>query len=99
MVGKHPIADPRRLRQICSMSTILSAVIVAGEHGGDIVHQLLFVLVVGVCLGLFYYLVNAAPFIPDIFKKVLCWIIILVGVLFLVNVLLGLVGHPFIASW
>jgi hypothetical protein len=81
------------------MKSILSAVIVAGERGGDIVHQLLYVLVVGIVLGLFYYLVQAAPFIPAIFKQVLCWIIILVGVLFLVNVLLGLVGHPFIASW
>jgi uncharacterized membrane protein YjjP (DUF1212 family) len=64
--------------------------------GGDLIHTLLFLVVVGIVLGIIYYLVTIAPFLPDIFKKVLGWLIILFGALILINVLLGLVGHPIV---
>jgi hypothetical protein len=74
-----------------------AAVVIAGGSGG-LIHSLLVLIIVGVVLGLFYYLVTIAPFIPAAFKQILTWLIILFGVLILVNVLLGLIGHPFI-SW
>ena len=76
------------------MNTIISTAILVG--GGDLIHDLIFLLVVGICLGLLYYLVTVAPFINDMFKKILCFIVILVGVLILINVLLGMVGHPLV---
>lgn len=81
------------------MNIILATLVVAGGSGGDLIHGLLYLLVIGIVLGLFYYLITIAPFIPAVFKQVLCWVIILIGVLLLVNFLLGLVGHPFIAGW
>jgi hypothetical protein len=78
------------------MNTIIAAALIIG--GGDLIHQLIFLLVVGICLGLLYYLVTVAPFINEMFKKILGFIIILVGVLILINVLLGMVGHPLITT-
>ena len=67
-------------------------------NGNDAVHALLFLVIVGIVLGIIYYLVTIAPFLPDIFKRVLTWLIILFGALILINVLLGLVGHPLITT-
>ena len=77
------------------MNTLLSVVVFAG--GGDLIHALLFLVIIGIVLGIIYYLVTIAPFLPAIFKQVLGWLIILVGAIILINFLLSLVGHPIIA--
>lgn len=74
----------------------MNFLMLAAVSGGDAIKQLLYVLVVGIVLGILWYLVGIAPFVPDLFKKVLQWLIILVGALFLINVLLSLIGHPLI---
>lgn len=74
----------------------LAAVVIGG---GDLVHQLLFLVIVGIVLGIIYWLVTIAPFIPEVFKKVLGWLIMLFGALILINVLLGMVGHPIVTGW
>lgn len=79
--------------QALTMKSIIGAVVIAGG-GGDAIHLLLFLLIVGIVLGIVYYLINLAPFLPPIFKQVLLWLIILFGALILINTLLSLVGHP-----
>lgn len=77
------------------MSHILSAVVSSGNLNGAL-HDLLVLVVVGIVLGIIYYLVSIAPFIIGIFKTVLLWLIIGFGALILINFLLSLVGHPII---
>jgi hypothetical protein len=79
------------------MNPILAATAIfsgGGDGGGDAVHQLLYLVVIGIVLGIIYYLVQIAPFLPALFKTILGWLIILFGAIILINVLLGLVGHP-----
>jgi len=84
------------------MNKLLAAVLFTssgGGGGGDIIHSLLYLVIIGIVLGIIYYLVTVAPFLPDIFKKILGWLIIACGALILINFLLGLVGHPIIQNW
>ena len=76
---------------------MLADAIVFAGGGNGLIHMLLFLIVVGIVLGIIYYLVNAAPFLPVLFKQVLGWLIIAVGALILINCLLGMVGHPIVA--
>lgn len=77
------------------MNTMLSAVLFASNNGGgDLIHGLLYLVIIGVVLGIIYWLINAAPFLPEIFKKVLGWLIIVIGALIIINFLLSIVGHP-----
>jgi len=64
------------------------------SNGSGAIRALIYLVVVGVIFGLVYYLVQIAPFIPAVFKRVLLWLIVGVGILFLINFLLGLFGHP-----
>lgn len=50
---------------------------------------LLTILILGVVLGLVLYLVDTAPFIAEPFKSVLHWLIIAVGVIYIIGLLLG----------
>lgn len=72
----------------------LSAIVLTSGAGGDLIHGLLYLIIIGVVLGIIYWLVNAAPFIPELFKKVIGYVVIVIGALILINFLLGLVGHP-----
>lgn len=74
----------------------MNSIILAAIDGTFAIKQLLVLIVVGIILGLLHYLVGLAPFIPAIFKTILQWLIILVGVLVLINFLLALIGHPLI---
>jgi hypothetical protein len=77
------------------MNQILAdTAIISSGNSGDIVHELLYLVVIGIVLGIIYYLVTVAPFLPDLFKKVLGWVIIVVGAIVLINFLLGITGHP-----
>jgi hypothetical protein len=79
------------------MNHLLSAAVFVSGGSDGLIHSLLVLIIVGVVLGLLYYLVQIAPFIPAIFKQILGWLIILFGVLILINVLLGLIGHPLVS--
>ena len=68
--------------------------IISSGNSGDLIHQLLFLIVIGIVLGIIYWCVQQAPFMNDLFKKVLGYVIIVVGVIVLINFLLGIVGHP-----
>jgi hypothetical protein len=68
--------------------------IISNGNGGDILRQLLFLVIVGVILGIIWYCVSIAPFLNDLFKKVLGYVIMLVGAIILINFLLSLVGKP-----
>jgi hypothetical protein len=84
------------------MSTIISTVVLFGSHddgtsavgGGGIIRSLLFLIVVGIILGVILWLVDAAPFIPAIFKEVIKWVIYVTAAVILINFLLSIVGHP-----
>jgi len=76
---------------------LLSAVVLSGGGGGDFIHAILVLIVVGVILGALLWLVSIAPFIPDLFKKVITWVIYFCAFIIAVNFLLGLVGKNFIA--
>jgi hypothetical protein len=82
------------------MNNMLATVVIAGSSGSsngvDFIHSLLVLVIIGIVLGIIYYLVNAAPFIPALFKQVLGWLIILVGALVLINVLLSIIGYPLV---
>lgn len=75
------------------MNSILSEIMVAGDHS-DIIHGILFLVVVGIVLGIIIWLVGIAPFIPAIFKQIITWLCYGAGALILINFLLGIVGHP-----
>ena len=74
----------------------LSVVVLSGStgSGGGLIQGLLYLLVIGVVLGIIYWLINAAPFLPAIFKTVLGYIIIFIGAIIVINFLLSIVGHP-----
>jgi hypothetical protein len=76
------------------MLTMLSTFIIS--NGSGAIRALIYLVVVGVVFGLVFYLVKIAPFIPAGFKRVLLWFIIVCGILFLINFVLGLFGHPLI---
>jgi hypothetical protein len=48
--------------------------------------SLLGLIIVGVVLGIIYWLVGAIPFIPPMFKQVLQWIVILFAALILIGI-------------
>jgi len=66
------------------------------SNGSGAIRVLAYLVVVGVVLGLCFYLVKIAPFIPAMFKQILLWLIVVCGVLFLINFILGLFGHSLI---
>lgn len=66
--------------------------------GGNLLHTLLVLLICGIVLGIIWWLIQQAPFLNELFKKVLGYIVILFGALILINALLSLVGHPLV-SW
>lgn len=68
---------------------------IAAASGNAAINGLIYLLVIGVILGLLLFLVSKSP-IPEPFKSVLTWILYVVGVIFLVNWLLGWIGHSFI---
>jgi len=87
------------------MSTFLSTFVLFGGHdgavvsggGGGLIQGLFFLVIIGIVLGIILWLVNAAPFIPALFKEVMKWLIYLVAALILINFLLSLAGHPIFA--
>lgn len=78
---------------------LLSAVILAGGDGGGIIHQLLMVLIVGICVAIVWAL--GRWFItkfgaPGVVMTVWNALFLLLGAIFIINFLMGLAGHPFL---
>lgn len=65
-----------------SMSTLIDAVI--------------YLIIIGFVFGILLFLVNKAPFIPAEWKVFIVYFIYFVGALVLINLLLGLAGHPIV---
>jgi hypothetical protein len=78
----------------------LSTVVLFCDHGGGegggggIIQSLLFLIVVGIVLGIILWLIDAAPFIPALFKQIIKYVIYVVAAVILINFLLSIVGHP-----
>ena len=77
----------------CAMTPILSEVHLSGD---SLIHSLLFLFVVGIVLGIIWWLVQQAPFLNEMFKRVLGYIIIFIGAIIIINFLLSVVGHPLV---
>jgi hypothetical protein len=71
----------------------------AAVSGDSLVHQLVVVLIVGICALIIWwagrYFIGALA-APAIVLTAWNGLFILLGVLFIINFLLGLVGHPFV---
>jgi hypothetical protein len=59
-----------------------------------LVDLVVYLIIIGVVFGLLWFLVDRAPFIPEPFKTWIKYVILFVGVLFLINWLLGIAGRP-----
>jgi hypothetical protein len=68
----------------------------ASINGTTLIHELLFLLFAGIVLGIIWVLIQKAPFLNDLFKQILGYVVYLIGALILINFLLGLAGHPII---
>ena len=73
---------------------LLSSIVFAG--GGDFIHAIIYLVVIGIILGILLWIVSIIPLIPGVMKQVLTWLIYLIAALVLINFLLGLIGHPFV---
>lgn len=65
----------------------------AAISGDSLIHAVIVLVIVGLVLWLLSYLVSAVG-LPEPFAKVAKVIILVIGVLFLINLLLSLIGHP-----
>lgn len=74
----------------------LHALAAASVTTDGIVNLVVYMIIIGIVFGLLFFLVDRAPFIPPEWKTVIKYVIIFIAVLFLINLLLGLVGHPII---
>jgi hypothetical protein len=60
---------------------------------GGLVHIVIVMIVVGMIIGLLYWLVQKAPFIPEPIRPIILWVILALAVLVVIYmVLLPLVG-------
>jgi preprotein translocase subunit SecE len=57
-----------------------------------LLHLVIWLIVVGVIIGLLLYILDTLPIIPDPYRQVVRTIVIVIGVLILIYVLLGFVG-------
>ena len=63
--------------------------------GRDVISAVIWVIVLGIIFGLLWWLIDYVN-IPEPFSKVARVVLAVAGVVLLINVLLGLAGHPFI---
>lgn len=63
----------------------------------SLISTVIYLIVIGFIFGILLFLVNRAPFIPAEWKVFVVYFIYFVGAIFLINLLLGLAGHPLFA--
>ena len=61
--------------------------------GDGVIHSLLYLIVIGVVFGLIWWLISYCA-LPAPFDKVARVVIAIAAVIILINILLGMVGHP-----
>jgi hypothetical protein len=57
-----------------------------------LLHLVIWLIVVGVIIGLLLYILDSLPIIPEPYRQVVRTIVIVIGVLILIYVLLSFVG-------
>lgn len=71
--------------------------ILAAISGESVIQTLIYLIVVGLCFWLLWWLLAYCA-VPEPFNKVARVILAVAAVIFLINILLGLAGHPII-NW
>ena len=67
--------------------------ILAQVSGDAVIHSLLYLIVIGVIFGLLWWLISYCG-LPAPFDKVARVVLAVAAVIILINILLGMVGHP-----
>ena len=62
----------------------------------SLIDTVIYLLIIGFIFGILIFLVNRAPIIPAEWKVFIVYFIYFVGALVLINLLLGLTGHPIV---
>ncbi len=68
--------------------------LIAALTSSKLVNTVLELIIIGVIFGLVLWIARTAPFVPDAWRKFVVWFVYLVGVLFVINWLLTLLGKP-----
>lgn len=61
-----------------------------------LVQSVVILIIAGIIVGLLYFLIDRAPFIPAEFKTGIKYFLLFIVVLFVIGILLRLIGHPII---
>lgn len=69
----------------------------AAISGSGLVESVVWVIAIGLCAWLLWWLIDFSG-LPDPFRKVARVVVAVAAVLLLINVILGLAGHP-IVRW
>ena len=77
------------------MNKIMSSLQLALISGDAVIQSLIYVIIVGVCFGLLWWLLSYIA-LPAPFDKVARVILTIAAVIILIGVLLGMAGHPLV---
>jgi hypothetical protein len=66
----------------------------AAMSGSGLVNLVVYLIIVAVIIGILLFLVDKAPFIPGEAKAIIKYVIYFVAAIAIINLLLGLAGHP-----
>lgn len=69
--------------------------LLATVNGKDLVGAVLWIIAMGVCFWILWWLCDYVK-IPEPFNKVVRVILAIAAAIFLINIIMGLVGEPFI---
>lgn len=69
--------------------------LIAAIDGAQVMQTVIWIIVTGLCFWLILWLISYVG-LPDPFAKIARVILACAAVIFLINVLLGLAGHPLI---
>lgn len=73
----------------------MSALILAQISGDVLIHSVVYIIVIGLIFALLWWLVGYIG-LPAPFAKVAQVVLAVAAVLFLINILLGIAGHPLV---
>jgi len=63
----------------------------------SLVQTVIYLIIIGFVFGILIFLINKAPFIPVEWKSFIIYFVYFVAALILINLLLGLAGHPIVS--
>jgi hypothetical protein len=67
-----------------------------GISMSSLVDTVIYLLIIGIVVGILIFLVNRAPFIPAEWKQIIVYIIYFICAIAVINLLLGMTGHPLV---